>query len=493
MTVGCRHRWHHAVCARLATVLALALSGCSINPATGESTFTAFMSIDDELRIRDEQHPRLVAQFGGLFEDPELAAYVADVGLGLAAASEMPEFDYGFIVLNNPSVNAFALPGGYVYVTRGLLALADNEAEVAGVLAHEIGHVVARHAAQRYSRQVLTNFGVGVVGLFTLGGGREAARAEAASHLQSYSREQELEADTLGVRFMTRAGYAPRAMNTFLNKLKAHRALEAKLLGLPEEAIERDDTILSHPRTGERLRQLIADATDKADGTARLARGRHLERIDGLVFGDDPAHGVLEGTAFIHSRLGFRLELPTGFRVRRGRDWVSARGAQGSLILFDAAKEAFRGSALRYLSEVWAAELTLLDIESIEVNGLDAATGWNRVDTDGGPRDLRLVAIRFDADTVYRFTFLTEPEVTQRLAGVLRRVTYSFRPLRPEERTGHRPMRLVVVRAAAGDTLEELAAQMPFPTHRVERLAVLNGLSPDARLEAGDRLKTVIR
>jgi predicted Zn-dependent protease len=491
MTAARRHRRRRAGFGRLAPMLVLALSGCAVNPATGESAFTAFMSVDDEMRIRDQEHPKLVARFGGIYDDPELAAYVAEVGRRLTAVSEMPDLDYGFILLNNPTVNAFALPGGYLYLTRGLLALAGNEAELAGVLAHEIGHVVARHAAQRYSRQVLTDFGVGVAALFTFGGGSEAARAEAVSQLQRYSRDQEHEADSLGVRYMTRAGYDPRAMISFLNKLKAHRAFEAKLRGLPEDAAQAADAMLSHPRTSERLRQLIDRAVDTAVGTSRLARDRFLERIDGLVYGDDPAHGMMRGTAFVHPGRGFRFEVPPDFRVRHGLGWLSARGPKGSLILFDAAKDAFRGPPIRYLSEIWAAELTLLDIETIQVNGMEAATGWNRVDSDDGPRDIRLLAIRFDRDTLYRFTFLSTPESTLRLAAALRGVTYSFRRLTPQQRAAYQPLRLAVVSAAAGDTLSGLAARMPLPYFRAERLAVLNGLPLGATIETGDRLKIV--
>ena len=202
-------------------VLAAPVSGCALNPATGERNFTAFMTLEDERRIRDQEHPKILARFGGAYDDPALTAYVAEIGQALAAKSEMPRLDFRFTILNTPVVNAFALPGGYIYLSRGLLALADSEAELAGVLAHEIGHVTARHAARRFSRHVLANFGAELLDLVTIGGMAEAARAEADAYIQGYTRDQEFEADSLGLRYLRAAGYDAGAAPRFLNKLAA--------------------------------------------------------------------------------------------------------------------------------------------------------------------------------------------------------------------------------------------------------------------------------
>ena len=213
------------------------VSGCALNPATGERNFTAFMSLEDERRIRDQEHPNILARFGGAYDDPALTAYVAEIGQAIAAKSEMPELDCRFTILNTPVVNAFALPGGYIYMSRGLLALADSEAELAGVLAHEIGHVTARHAARRYSRHVLANFGAELLDLVTIGGMAEAAQAEADAYIQGYTRDQEFEADSLGLRYLRAAGYDAGAVPRFLNKLAAYRVLEAKLRGLTDAGV----------------------------------------------------------------------------------------------------------------------------------------------------------------------------------------------------------------------------------------------------------------
>ncbi|MBL4613747.1 MAG: M48 family metalloprotease [Magnetovibrio sp.] len=197
----------------------LAVAACSANPATGKQSFTGFMSPAKELQVGAEEHPKMVKQFGGQFDDQDWPKYVREIGQELASYSEMPELPWTFTVLNDTQVNAFALPGGYVYITRGLLALASDEAEMAGVLSHEIGHVTARHTAQRYSSTMATNLGLQVLGVLSnaagVPGAENIAAVGANLALKSYSRDQELESDMLGVRYMTRAGYDPDAMASF--------------------------------------------------------------------------------------------------------------------------------------------------------------------------------------------------------------------------------------------------------------------------------------
>ena len=179
----------------------VALAACTTNPATGRNSFTGFMSPQQELQIGAEEHPKILATFGGAYDDAGIAAYVDEVGQRLARNSDLPELKLTFTVLDSSIVNAFALPGGYVYVSRGLLALARNEAELAGVLAHEIGHVTARHSAQRYSQTIIAGLGANVLGAVVGAPAGQLAQLGAATYLSAYSRDQEFEADTLGVRY----------------------------------------------------------------------------------------------------------------------------------------------------------------------------------------------------------------------------------------------------------------------------------------------------
>jgi predicted Zn-dependent protease len=489
--------------ARLALVgvcLAVLLPGCSTNPATGESSFTAFMSPAEEAQVGGQEDPKIRQQFGGNYDDPALADYVAAIGRELARHSELPADHFRFTVLNSPTVNAFALPGGYVYVTRGLLALAGSEAELAGVLAHEIGHVTARHTAQRYSRSVVTGLGATLVG--ALVGNRgigNLLNLGANLYLKSYSREHELEADALGIRYLRSAGYDAAAMAGFLNRLRDHGKWLAR-----NQAGARDpdqgDLMASHPRTLDRVRAAQALAAKALAGDAR-ARGvgggatkhreAYLRAIDGLLYGADPKQGIVRGSEYLHPELGFRFEVPPGFKIANRPHQVVAAGPDGVRIAFDAAKQPVRGPLTHYLRRVWGANLPIHLVEPINLNGYAGATGGARVTTRYGPVDLRLVVFRFDARRVYRFLFLTPPEVTSRYEVALRRTTYSFRGLSARERRQAPVQRLRVVTVGRGDTLDKLVRRMPEELQSSDLFRTLNGLPAGTGPSPGERVKII--
>jgi predicted Zn-dependent protease len=483
----------------LAALAALALGGCLIDPATGERSLAQALTRDDEAAVGREEHPRILRQFGGAYEDAALASYVAGVGQALAQASDLPDQPFTFTILNSPIVNAFALPGGYVYVTRGLLALAGSEAELASVLAHEIGHVAARHAAQRM--QKAQRLMPGAAPAARPGGVGEVGQ-DATAYVQGYSREQELEADTLGVRYLARAGYDPAAMASFLAKLDAHARLEATLMGLPRDQADQMNIMATHPRTADRVQAAAQRAGEVApvDAARRSANPEaYLRRIDGILFGDDPEQGFVRGTSFLHPKLMFRFDVPEGFRLFNSTQRVVARNPQEAIILFDSARLATPGGARpggqairEYLTQSWSRDLALTDVEEIAIAGLPAATGWARVDTNRGQRDLRLVAILFDAATVYRFTYITPPALTQSLAFDLRRSTYSFRPLTPAEAAQLRPLRLKIVHAGAGDSVAALADRLALTDHRDAQFRALNGLKPEDPVLPGQAVKLVV-
>lgn len=329
----------------------LLLGACSANPATGKQSFTAFMSPEKEIQVGGEEHPKIVKQFGGEFGDRALASYVRDLGLKLAKTSEKPDLPWTFTVLNNTQVNAFALPGGYVYVTRGLLALASDEAELAGVLSHEIGHVTARHTAQRYSSTMAANIGVQLLGVLSQAAGLGSAGGQLASiganvALKSYSREQELESDMLGVRYMNHVGYDPQALVSFFDKLRAHQRLEAELKGLDEKTAEQSNIFATHPRTADRIAQAITlSENSKANGDGKAMRNAdtYLNEIDGLIFGDDPDEGLVRGQVFIHPGIDLRFEVPDGFTLKNSPTLVLATDKSGAVLKFtDAATKEVR-------------------------------------------------------------------------------------------------------------------------------------------------------
>ena len=484
----------------LLTLLIIALAplmGCSVNPATGERSFTAFMSPEDEREVGAEQHPRLVQQFGGTYDNTQLNAYVDRVGQSLAAETEVPGESYRFVVLDAEMINAFALPGGYVHVTRGLLALAENEAEMASVLGHEIGHITARHAAQRYSQSMAANIGVGLLGVLGAAAGLPTGTADLAglgaqAYLQSYSREQEMEADELGIRYMTRAGYDPAAMASFFRKLDAFTELQAALVGAPGSG-EQMTIMASHPRTSDRVAQAKQLAAAAALRDGRVDRDRYLAAIDGMLYGDSPAEGVRRGQTFVHPGLGFAFEVPPGFVMLNSPRQVVARGPGGTLIIFDGAGLQEARSAVsmtRYVAEAGGGRIRFGNVQPMTVNGMEAATGSTTVTTRGGPMDVRLVAIREAADKIYRFVFLTPPNRTGQLREALQETIYSFRRLSADEAAAIRPLRIDIVTVRTGDTQESLGRRMATSLP-LETFQVLNGLSPTDRLTPGRKVKLV--
>jgi len=474
----------------------LSTAGCSTNPATGQQSFTAFMSEADEIRVGAEEHPKIVKQFGGEYLDRPLNAYIRNIGKKLAAISEVPNLPYRFTILNDERVNAFAVPGGYVYITRGLLALAEDEAEVAGVLAHEIGHITARHTAQRYSTTMATNIGLTVIGVIGSAAGLPSGLGRIASvgaqaAIQGYSRQQELEADMLGVRYMTRMGYDPNAMTSFFEKLDAHSTLEATLQG--KDGVSHN-IMSTHPRTADRITQAIQLAKAKSVANPRRGRNEYLERIDGMVFGDDIAQGVRKGRSFIHPDLRFRFDVPPRFVLFNSPSQVVARGPDSSKIVFDMAKRknAARAPSLEaYLTGTWGRNLSLSEVENIDINGAPAATGSTRLDTSVGDRDVRLLVVRGGADQIFRFAFITRPEMTAKLNTEFRRTTYSFRRLSEKEAAAIKPLRIKLVTVKPGDTVAKLAETMPFEKYKREWFRVLNALDKGESLTPRRHVKLV--
>ena len=431
----------------------------------------------------------MVAQFGGAYDDPALARYVDSVGQFLAAASHAPGIGYTFTVLDSPVVNAFALPGGYVYVTRGLLALADNEAEIAGVLAHEIAHITARHGSRRQSKGTLAGLGLTILGAVTDNQSLvELGRVGAHAVLSSYSRKEEHEADEIGVRYLSRAGFEPGAMSSFLAKLKWHGEFEASVHGRsPRPGL---DFFATHPRTRERVERAVAAARRTAVADPITGRNVYLSKIDGLVFGDAPEQGFVRGRRFVHPVIGFEFEVPPRFRLLNAEHSVTGFGPDGARMHFDVRRIAPDRSLGRYLRNAWAPRARLTHFERFTVNGMRAVTALGRGSRGPG---VRLVAIRFRSDAVARFLFAPPASPRGGFDRRYRATTRSFRRLWAWEAQAVKPWRIEIHEVGARDTVKSLvdrhfAAGLRRP-HRLFRL--LNGL-PRGEPRLGDRVKLIV-
>jgi len=474
------------------------ISGCSTNPATGEQSFTAFMDAEDEIRVGAEEHPKMLEAFGGTYDDRALTAYLNAIGQRMVAKSELPDLKFQFFVLNDDTVNAFALPGGYVYISRGLIALAEDEAELAGVIGHEIGHVTARHSAQRYSSAMATNIGLTAVSIIgsVLGapsGLGNLASFGAQAALQSYSRGQELEADKLGVRYMTQLGYDPSALGDFFSKLDAHTNIHAKKAGRSADTF---NIMQTHPRTSDRINQAKELAKTETPPDARRVRLPFLSQIDGLLFGKDPKEGFMKGDTFIHPELGFKFDFPPNFKVDNGKTKIEATDDKGTTIVFDmeSPKVATGMPDLSsYISRHWGPKLDIKpeNVDTLTINGLPAATARASVDTNKGPHEFRMLVIRGARDRLYRFVFLTTPEVTDKMSVPLRRTTYSFNLLKPGEENQFQPPRIRIKTVNAGESETSIAAKMPFDDYNDDWFRALNLNVISDGLAIGEKVKVV--
>ncbi len=476
-----------------AALFALALAGCaSIDPdgGAGENPAPALPPIPQSSGFdtpATAEHKRLVAQFGGEYRHEPAESYLNQVLARLAAAEETPSKAYKVTILNTPSVNAFALPSGNLYMTRGLLALANDTSEVAAVMAHEIGHVTARHASQRAEREKTEALKSNVANAIQSRARSEEVVADGRLSLASFSRAQELEADQIGVRTIARAGFDPYGASRFLASLGRSTAMRAAILG----GKSRDDTpdiMSTHPSTPERIAKSISVARQiGAPGVGETAREAWLKAIDGFDFGDDPAEGMVRGRRFMHPKLGFAFEAPKRFTLENS--------PKALLGIADGGAEALRLDSVAlpssttleaYLATGWIDGLQQNSVQTRTINGLPAAVATAK----SGEWSFRVAAIRFGTD-VYRLIFATR-SLTVAVDHRFIESMDSFRRLPASEIKTARPFRISIVTASSGDSVESMAGRMALADHTAEYFALLNGLERSAALVAGRPYKVVV-
>ncbi len=475
--------------------LALALTGC----VGGGSIPSASAPITQaEAQQGAEYHPQLLAQFGGAMSGSQ-AAYVESVGKNIAVQSGLGNARDSFTVsLVNSSVNnAFAIPGGYVYTTRQLVALMNNEAELAGVLGHEVAHVAARHS-QRRQQKAQQNSILGTVGAILSGvllGDTGLGQQLGQTFLQGsqlltlkFSRSQELEADELGIQYLDNAGYDPRAMGTVLASLAAQNSLDARLQGRDNATIP--EWASTHPDPAGRVQTALSKAAPL--GTGITNRDQFLSSIDGLIYGDDPEQGVIEGRQFIHPVLRFSFTAPQGFFMTNGTTAVGINGQSGQAQLSLAP---YDGNLSTYIRQRFAAlggdqqQLAPDSIQGTTVNGLQAAYGTARVNNGNSQVDVVVYAYEFSNNQAFHFTAITpagNARVFTDMFASMRRITTS-------EANSVVPRRLDVVTVRSGETVQSLANRMAYTTGQEARFRVLNGLGSNDTLRAGQKVKIVIR
>jgi predicted Zn-dependent protease len=488
----------------LASLCLAPLPGCEMNhsPQPGSTPQINAVRGADEQDEGARSYARITRQFG-IYDDPELTAYVDRIGRRLAKVSEQPDAPWTFTVLDTAAVNAYSTQGGYIYLTRGLLALASDEAQLAGVIGHEIGHVTAGHYAQRLERSGIMLFllSVGAIGLAVLGAdptmfnnALTLGEPVGSSLLAVYSRSDEIEADDLGIRYMLRAGYDPYAQADFLKRLTASRDLQLRIAQTNYDA-SRVDFFATHPSNAPRIRQAIQTAHQAAasapDADARN-RKQFLAAIDGIVYGVKSDLGFVEGRTFRHPRLGISLTAPPQFTFTSLAQAIVARGPQGARFIMAAAED-HEGPLTDYIRQTWMPAIAssasigaLRDLTSEHINGIEAATAVLPVEDDEGAHDVLLVAYRLDRK-IYR-VIGTVPEGAD-LLPALREAARTFRRLSAEEAARLREKRIEIV--SAESEVDAMAARMNVTEYRVELFRVLNGLAPEDALTPGTQVKVV--
>lgn len=436
-----------------------------------------------------QAHPELMAQFGGAYAGAQ-TAYVERVGKRVALQSGLSNSDRDFTVtlLNSPVENAFAVPGGYVYVTRQLLALMNSEAELASVLGHEVGHVAARHSSKRNTRSTIG--GLLAAGIGAVTGSDLAGRlAGGASQLYTlgFSRSQEYEADTLGVRYITGAGYDPYAASTMLTQLNAGTTLGARISG--REASAAPSWMSTHPNGAER----IARARKLAQDTRRQPRTgvqdtAFLRALDGLRYDDDPREGIIDGRTFRHPAMRLKFSAPQGYALGNATDAVSVQG-QGGQAQFRSAAAAsdLNGFVVQRFTQL-GARVDAAAVRPLTLGGRNAAAATVTANANGQRVDATIVAYAFPQAT-YWFTLITP---AGQGIGPFGSMLNSVAPLSDAEAGAIKGKRIRIVQVKAGDTIDKLAAQMAFPDYQRERFVTLNGLAGNAVLRPGMLVKLVV-
>jgi len=473
------------------TFLLIACAALALTPAAAQQL--RYLNPQD-IADAQREHGQLVRELGGAETGPR-AAYVETVGrrVGVYSGIANPGQALHFTMLNSAVENAFSVPGGYVYVTRQLMGLMDDESQLAFALGHEVGHVAANHAhiREQYAEQSTAGIFGQIMGAIFGRGVSDVLQARARLDMLSFSREQEYEADTLSLRYMILAGYDPAGAAGVLSALSRQSALEARVQGRTNR--QTPEWASTHPLSENRMQRVLAEG--RASG--RLGKGIHnrdvfLSELEGVYVDDDPAQGVIEGPTFTHPDLRIQFRVPQGYLMSNGTDAVTVSGSAG--------KAQFRGgrfqgsldnAILLAFRELTRGELNIPvpQPQHVRINGMDAAVTTARVNTDSGPIDASVAAYQWDPRTVYYFVMLTPggygvaPFVP--MLNSLRRIT-------PAEAAAIRPRIIHIETVRPGDTVQSLASRMAYRDFKLERFITLNGLAANSALVPGQKVKLVV-
>ncbi len=467
----------------LAAALSLSISGCSVNPATGAPV--VFSTVSGEREVGQEMYDKFIEE-GAVYDDPELQAYVDKIGQRLAAVSDWPELEFTFTVLDAPEINAFATPGGFIYVNRGLLAYLNSEAELAGVIGHEIAHVTARHHARRKTAGV-TGKVVSTTAYVLTGSGAlyEASQMYGAELISGYGRDMELEADGFGAEYMYKAGYEPEALLDVIGVLKnQEQFMRLKAREAGKSGTTYHGLYATHPRNDKRLQTVIRAANELDDGTyieSPEEPGEFRRVTDGIVWGESVG-GQRADDRYYHNKLGFTFEQPEGWSVTSTANAVIASSPDGTRKVTVTLRRKDEGATPQSVLESLSRG-ALSDGEQLQQAGLD---GYTAVASGGGDSK-RLAAIYLD-----NLTYLFEGEAADFAAGdpQLKALIESFRAMHPKEKTSGNGRYVRYIQVPRGADVESLASSVRIDDAE-GYLRLINDFYPRGEPRTGDWMKVI--
>ncbi len=467
----------------LVSLVLLALAGCAQNPVSGNSDFV-LMSENQELAIGRQSDEQVKKQYK-VYESKALQDYVNSVGQKIAKKSHRPKLQYHFTVLDTPDINAFALPGGYVYITRGIMAYLNSEAELAAVLGHEIGHVTARHGVRQQSAAQAANIGLTIASIFVpeinTNAGQNLSNIVGGALLSGYGRDHELEADHLGATYLSRTEYDPQAIIKVIGVLKNQELADAQLAKQEGREPRRYHGLFAtHPDNDTRLKQAVGDADKLKVATHFEGRSEFLKATDGLVFNDNSEQGVVRNNRFYHGDLGIAVQFPETWQVHNLPDTLVAVSPQGEAQLQMKVDDTPSGSPFDYAKRLAGYSG---QAESLTVNGLPAAL-IHAQDAEGGVVYLNKQA----------FILLGRAKTADALMAHRREITdtvRSFHALSVEERKMVKPLSIHMITARTGDTYAGLAKNSPLGKSAESYLRLINDRYPTGEPQPGQRIKIV--
>ncbi len=466
------------------------LAACAINPVSGKKEFV-LMSEEQEIALGAQSDPQVIAEYG-LYDNTSLQNFINDQGQAMVKISHRPNIKYTFRIVDSPVVNAFAVPGGYVYFTRGIMAYFNNEAQFAGVLGHETGHITHRHGVEQYTKSTIGN--VLLIGGMAVSKEFAAFANEAQTAMQllflKYSRDMEAQADQLGAEYSSKVGYDAHQMADFFKTLKS----------LDEGSGQQLPTFLeTHPDPTDRYNKVEKAATDwqaqLPQQKYKVNRDSYLKMIDGIIFGDDPRQGFVQSGIFYHPELKFQFPVPNNWQLTNSPSQVQMAPSNGkALMIFTLAK----GSSLQAAAQQTAADLKLTVVTSrqISINGLPALEVMsNQVSQDPSTGqtstiEVKSVYIQFKQG-IYVFHGVSTPGDFQGYVSDFDHTMTGFRELTDPAKLNVTPDRIKVITVHQAATLAQVLQANGVPSARVKEFAIVNGMAQSDQVAAGTLIKVL--